>query len=228
MNDKTDTAQEAKKWSELGASKGGRARANVLTPDERKEIARQAARARWLKAGKLKDAVPREEDANESSNPDLEKQSTPQLPFSMFRGALKLGDLELECHVLDDGRRVLTQREVVRAISGGRESGNLGRYLDRNPLTSKHFDAGPVIHFAVPRCSDYRHWVRGFVQGALPQHLCSHPRDARAQHRAGVFRHAGGRGQTDERLGEAPISKFWPPNLFLVPLDAKFDTWVYQ
>jgi len=31
----------------LGGLKGGKARANKLTPEERKEIARKAARARW-------------------------------------------------------------------------------------------------------------------------------------------------------------------------------------
>ena len=148
MTEEANTSQEAKKWSELGASKGGRARANVLTAEERKEIAREAVRARWLKAGKLKDLE--NENIDEATEPDLEEPEAPQLPFSMFRGTLKMGDLELECHVLSDGRRVLTQREVVRAISGGRESGNLGRYLDRNPLTANNFNAGPVIRFKVP------------------------------------------------------------------------------
>ena len=33
----------------LGGKKGGKARAEKLTPEERKEIARKAARARWNK-----------------------------------------------------------------------------------------------------------------------------------------------------------------------------------
>jgi hypothetical protein len=33
----------------LGGLKGGRARADTLTPAQRKEIAQQAARARWAK-----------------------------------------------------------------------------------------------------------------------------------------------------------------------------------
>ena len=33
----------------LGGLKGGRARANKLTPEQRKEIAQKAARARWSK-----------------------------------------------------------------------------------------------------------------------------------------------------------------------------------
>jgi len=68
----------------------------------------------------------------------------------MFRGTVAIGDMKIECHVLSDERRVFTQREVVRAISGGRESGNLGRYLDRNPLYSNQFSAGPTVDFKVP------------------------------------------------------------------------------
>lgn len=37
--------------SRLGASKGGRARAKVLSPERRRDLARAAARARWGQAG---------------------------------------------------------------------------------------------------------------------------------------------------------------------------------
>jgi hypothetical protein len=64
---------------------------------------------------------------------------------------LKLGNRELECHVLSDFRRVFTQREVVRALSPtGRESGNLQRYLDRNPLTASDQFEGDPIRFEIP------------------------------------------------------------------------------
>jgi hypothetical protein len=36
----------------LGGLRGGRARADKLTPEERSEIARKAAKARWLKKSK--------------------------------------------------------------------------------------------------------------------------------------------------------------------------------
>ncbi len=36
----------------LGGKKGGKARAEKLTPEQRKEIARKAAEARWRKSGK--------------------------------------------------------------------------------------------------------------------------------------------------------------------------------
>jgi hypothetical protein len=35
--------------SRLGASKGGKARAEALTPKQRREIARKAAAARWAR-----------------------------------------------------------------------------------------------------------------------------------------------------------------------------------
>ncbi len=150
MSGKSDASQEAKKWSELGASKGGRARANVLTSEERSEIARKAVQARWLKAGKLKENTDPAKSANDLVEPDVLKPKEPEIPTSLLRGTLELGDIELECHVLSDGRRVLTQGEVVRAISGGRESSNLGRYLERNPLTAKDTYAESVIRFAIP------------------------------------------------------------------------------
>lgn len=149
MSEKPNSSQEAKKWSELGASKGGRARANVLTSEERSEIARQAGRARWLKAGKLKENKS-PDDSHESVQLDEAEPEVPDMPTSLLRGTLGLGDIKLECHVLSDGRRVLTQGEVVRAISGGRESSNLGRYLDRNPLTDKNTYAGSIIRFVIP------------------------------------------------------------------------------
>lgn len=150
MTGEANASQEAKKWSELGASKGGRARANVLTPQERSEIAKKAVQARWIKAGKLKEGATEAKDAAGSEPADAAEPEVPEMPASLLRGTLQLGELELECHVLSDGRRVLTQREVVRAISGGRESGNLGRYLERNPLTAKDFHVGPVIRFTIP------------------------------------------------------------------------------
>jgi ribosomal protein S21 len=52
MNEKNDRADEelrafARELGRRGGLKGGRARAEKLTPEERKEIARKAAKARW-------------------------------------------------------------------------------------------------------------------------------------------------------------------------------------
>lgn len=82
---------------------------------------------------------------------DAKKKRIPaEMPHSMFRGTLHIGDVELECHVLSDGRRMLTQREVVRLLTGGRESGALQRYFQGNPLLSNDFAAGRTVAFRVP------------------------------------------------------------------------------
>lgn len=51
-----------------------------------------------------------------------------------YSGVIKLGEFELPCYVLNDGTRVLSQREVVKLISGGRESGDLGTYLSAKSI----------------------------------------------------------------------------------------------
>jgi hypothetical protein len=52
-DDYDPTAEEARelarKLGRLGGLKGGKARAEKLTPEERKEIARKAPKARWAK-----------------------------------------------------------------------------------------------------------------------------------------------------------------------------------
>src|SRR5271157_1255959 len=90
------TASEAAKaMSALGASKGGKARANTMTPEERSEVARNAVRARWAKAGKLKESKPAEKETVAAvSQPTTPLVETESLPFSMFPGNLRIGDMD--------------------------------------------------------------------------------------------------------------------------------------
>lgn len=144
------TRDAAKTLSQLGAAKGGLARANTLTADERRDIARTAVRARWLKAGKLKQDLKTELEVENKNDEQARAVQAPTIPFSMFRGKLKIGDLELECHVLNDGRRVLTGGEVVRVLTGGTDSSNLQRYLRSNPLLDTTLVGGQILQFKVP------------------------------------------------------------------------------
>lgn len=75
-----------------------RPRAPKLTPEERSQIARNAARAKWAALG-------------DHSN----------LPRATHDGKLNLGGIEVPCAVLSDGTRLLTQRGLYGAIgrSGG-------------------------------------------------------------------------------------------------------------
>jgi P63C domain-containing protein len=81
-------------------SKGGKARAESLTPDKRKEIARKAAESRWTK----------------------------DLPAADYTGAIQIGDAEIACAVLEDRRRVLTQSDMMRALGRARQAKGRGYY----------------------------------------------------------------------------------------------------
>lgn len=100
MNDKKLNTGHAKALSALGASKGGKARAEALTKTERSEIARRAANARW---GTKKMHIPKE------THP----------------GILQIGAAELRCGVLEGGIRVFSTRGFTRAM-GGKQQGTKG------------------------------------------------------------------------------------------------------
>lgn len=74
--------------------KGGIARAEKLSAEDRTAIASGAARARW------------EEQAS--------------LPSVDFPGSLKLGYISIPCAVLTDGTRVLSENGITNALLGGR------------------------------------------------------------------------------------------------------------
>lgn len=89
-----------------GRAKGGIARAQNLTSERRSEIARRAALARH------------------SPPPSLSELSdgSVQLPKATHQGQMAIGDLLLDCYVLEDGRRVFHKRGMARALglkSGG-------------------------------------------------------------------------------------------------------------
>ena len=96
MADEITPGEAGKALGKLGASKGGRARAEKLSPERRKEIAQKAIQARWAKA---KGGAPPGE-----------------IPKAEHTGTLKIGDIELPCAVLDDGTRVFTQSGFLTAL----------------------------------------------------------------------------------------------------------------
>lgn len=82
-----------------GKSKGGVARAEKLTPEERKDIARKGAQARW-------GSVPGD------------------MPEAISQGQLTIGDVAIDCYVLKDGRRLFHKRGLAKALGLKSEGGN--------------------------------------------------------------------------------------------------------
>ena len=84
-------------------SLGGKARAKALTSEERSEIAMKAVAKRW---------------------------GIPKATFGASDRPLRIGNIEIPCYVLEDGRRVLVQNAMINAL--GMARGGSGRgYGDR-------------------------------------------------------------------------------------------------
>lgn len=81
--------------------KGGKARADKLSPEARRAIAASGAQARWAKA-----------------QPD--RENLPKAIYGSTDRPLRIGELELPCYVLEDERRVLTATGMQDALNMAR------------------------------------------------------------------------------------------------------------
>lgn len=97
MDDDAKASVHGTELAKRGASRGGIARAESLTPETRRDIARLAAEKRWELHG-------------------------PSLPRETHAGVLKIGDRQLPCSVLNNGLRVFSSAGLSRAI-GSRKKG---------------------------------------------------------------------------------------------------------
>lgn len=124
-------------------SLGGKARAASLTPARRADIGRGAAMARWAK-----------------------KLGIPNADFGSAETPLRIGDIEIDCYVLDNGMRVISQRGLFRGLGATRGGGSentensggaeLPRFATQkwiSPFISKDLEAAlrnPVLFSAPP------------------------------------------------------------------------------
>lgn len=150
MHKNNHLSAAARKLAKLGARKGGLARAQALTPERRREIARRAIAARWQKAGKSQVL---QAEVGETAQPAPIKRpgNGNGLPRSVSRGLLTIGQTKIECHVLNDGRRVLTRRGVTRVLSGGHENGHPSRTLSAISSFHRSLQSEATIQFKVPQ-----------------------------------------------------------------------------
>lgn len=86
----------------IGRGKGGAARAAKMTPEERSESASKAAKAK------------------------VEKSKLPKATHGGEDHPLTIGEIEIPCYVLEDGRRVLAQRGMVSALGMSRGGSSKG------------------------------------------------------------------------------------------------------
>jgi hypothetical protein len=98
----SEISKAAKTLSKLGASKGGLARAESMTPEQRKEVAQKAANARW------------------------------GAPRATHAGEIHIGETSIPCAVLEDGTRLLTQEGFLKAIGrSGKPAAGRGSSVEK-------------------------------------------------------------------------------------------------
>jgi hypothetical protein len=88
-------------------SKGGKLRAEKLSPQQRSEIAREAANSRW--------------------------EPAPKAIFGSPDRPIQIGDTKVPCYVLDDGRRVITTSGMTDTLNIAR-GGSMKRGMSRLEL----------------------------------------------------------------------------------------------
>lgn len=66
-----------------------------------------------------------------------------RLSKSTHHGVLRLGDVRVECHVLENGTRLITQRGVLRAMSVA-ETTHFERFRDRIPNRPDDLEVSPT------------------------------------------------------------------------------------
>jgi len=95
-------------------AKGGIARAEKLSTEQRRDIAKKAADARWQKL-RLQNSIPVADTA----------------------GKLRIGEVELDVYVLQDRRRVISKKAMAHALQLKSEGGNaFMRTLSRKGIAS--------------------------------------------------------------------------------------------
>lgn len=103
---------ETASTNESVQSQGGKARAAKLSKEQLHAIAKQGACARWPK--------------------DLAKAT--------HHGVLKIGDVEIPCFVLEDGRRVISGRSLTTAIGMKGRGQGVARISSHKLITSLDMD----------------------------------------------------------------------------------------
>jgi hypothetical protein len=112
-------------------AKGGIATAKILTPEQRSERAKKGAVARWSNQSSMKNS---EQLIGDLSKVDSTQQGVNQLPKAMYKGVLPIGDIELDCAVLDNGVRILTATSVFTAFGRSRKGMNSRLEIDGTRL----------------------------------------------------------------------------------------------
>jgi len=121
--------------SKSGRVRSGRARMELLSPEQRSELARQGAQARW------------------EAERQLEEQAD-RIFRATHAGEIPIGGTIIQCAVLEDGTRVISRNAVFRAFGRSKRGRarnesrvpNMPSFIDAKnlqPFVSQYIEGGP-------------------------------------------------------------------------------------
>jgi hypothetical protein len=171
MTDERSTLEQVVKRSRTRRDVGGHARAAKISPEERSEIARSAAQARWGTARRLDVA-----DGDHEAIPVEAVESEPEVPadFPMpeakYRGSLRLLDIEVPCYVLSDGRRVIGRTSATEMLTSIKGGGDFEKYIGVTPFrpfVNVEHVSSRMVPFRLPEVEGLERNVRGLPADEL-------------------------------------------------------------
>lgn len=122
VSEGSEASEAARALGKLGASKGGKARAERLSPEQRREIAKKAIEARWEKV--------------RASQPT----SQPVVPEEICSGILSIAGVDLPCAVVENAAspdhpfRLFSQQGFLQALGrAGKAKGGQGASVVDGP-----------------------------------------------------------------------------------------------
>jgi hypothetical protein len=111
MSEEQDILPVDDQLSAEGCAKGGKARAAMLTPERRRDIASKAAIARWTKT-------------DEADTEAIASDMVQHLPVAKYKGYLTLLGVDLPCYVLNNGQRVIGRTSMTEMLTCQRRTTN--------------------------------------------------------------------------------------------------------
>lgn len=134
-----------------GKAKGGKARAKSLSPERRREIAKEAGQARWRRSAMGMADV-------------IQAAEGDRLPIAKYRGVLDLLGTEIPCYVLDNGMRVIGRTSMTEMLTGIKGGGDLEKYIgvsSLNPFVNKDDVLERMVEFRIPEVEGLEKAVKG-------------------------------------------------------------------
>ncbi|MDH3668823.1 MAG: P63C domain-containing protein [Paracoccaceae bacterium] len=139
------------------------ARAEALSSERRREIAREAARVRWEKSSEALSEGPTIDEFDLAKvTEDVVPNET--MPVAIHRGNLNIMGMDVPCYVLDNDVRVIGRTSATEVLTGIKGGGALEKYIAvkaLEPFIPTHLVLERMVPFRLPEVEGLEKAVKG-------------------------------------------------------------------